>query len=109
MRDELFLDVGVCILRSTHRLGVCRELGIAIFTHAKHWNIILSSDDPKFAFRHALFSHGCGPDSYPVEIQPAPLVAVRTPNEYRTVILPVSDAEAAAQISLDDAFRTPHA
>ena len=29
----------------------CRELGIAIFTHAKHRNIILSFDDPKLAFR----------------------------------------------------------
>jgi hypothetical protein len=48
-----FLDVGVCILRLAYSLGICRELGIAIFTHAKHRNIILSFDDPKFAFRHA--------------------------------------------------------
>ena len=34
------------------------------------------------------------------------LVAVRTPNEYRAVVLPVADAEAAAQINLDHAFRT---
>jgi len=34
------------------------------------------------------------------------LVAVRTPNEYRVVILPVADAEAAAQINLNHAFRT---
>jgi hypothetical protein len=45
--NELFLDVGVCILRSAYSLGICRELGIAIFTHAKHRNIILSFDDPK--------------------------------------------------------------
>lgn len=51
VRDELFLDVGVCILRSAYSLGTCRELGIAIFTHAKHRNIILSFDDPKLAFR----------------------------------------------------------
>lgn len=54
VRDELFLDVGVCILRSAYSLGICRELGIAIFTHAKHREIILSFDDPKLAFRHAL-------------------------------------------------------
>lgn len=34
------------------------------------------------------------------------LVAVRTPNEYRAVVLPVAEAEAAAQINLDHAFRT---
>ena len=28
VRDELFLDVGVCILRSAYSLGICRELGI---------------------------------------------------------------------------------
>jgi hypothetical protein len=54
VRDELFLDVGVCILRSAYSLGICRELGIATFTHAKHRDIILSFDDPKLAFRHAL-------------------------------------------------------
>ena len=54
VRDELFLDVGVCILRSAYSLRICRELGIAIFTHAKHREIILSFDDPKLAFRHAL-------------------------------------------------------
>jgi hypothetical protein len=52
VRDELFLDVGVCILRSAYSLGICRELGIATFTHAKHRDIILSFDDPKLAFRH---------------------------------------------------------
>ena len=34
------------------------------------------------------------------------LVAVRTPSEYRVVILPVAQAEAAAQINLNHAFRT---
>jgi hypothetical protein len=47
--NELFLDVGVCILRSADSLGICRELDITIFTHAKHRNIILSFDDPKLA------------------------------------------------------------
>ena len=51
MCNELFLDVGVCILRSAYSLGIYRELGIAIFTHAKHRNIILSFDEPKLAFR----------------------------------------------------------
>lgn len=37
---------------------------------------------------------------------PAAMVAVRTANEYRAVILPVADAEAAAQINLDHALRT---
>lgn len=53
VRDELFLDVGVCILRSAYSLGICRELGIATFTNAKHRHIILSFDDPKLAFRYA--------------------------------------------------------
>jgi hypothetical protein len=57
----LFLDVGVCILRSAYSLGICRELGIAIFTHAKHRNIILSFDDPKLAFRHAQVSQRADP------------------------------------------------
>jgi hypothetical protein len=61
VRDELFLDVGVCILRSAYGLGTCRELGIAIFTHAKHRNIILSFDDPKLAFRHAQVSQRTDP------------------------------------------------
>ena len=73
VRDELFLDVGVCILRSAYSLGICSELGIAIFTHAKHRNIILSFDDPKLAFRHAPSFPESGPDCYPVEIQTAPL------------------------------------
>jgi hypothetical protein len=34
------------------------------------------------------------------------LLAVRTPNEYRAVVLPVAEAEVAAQINLDHAFRT---
>jgi len=51
VRNELFLDVGVCILGSAYGLGICRELGTATFTHAKHRNIILSFDDPKLAFR----------------------------------------------------------
>lgn len=34
------------------------------------------------------------------------LVAVRTPSEYRAVVLPLADAEAAAQINLNHAFRT---
>ena len=58
--------------RSAYSLGICRELGIAIFTHAKHREIILSFDDPKLAFRHALIFPQGGPDCYPVEIQPAP-------------------------------------
>ena len=62
VRDELFLDAGVCILRSAYSLGTCRELDIAIFTHAKHRNIILSFDDPKLAFRHAPSSPQSGPD-----------------------------------------------
>jgi hypothetical protein len=49
--NELFLDVGVCILRSAYSLGIYREPGIAIFTHAKHRNIIVSFDDPKLTFR----------------------------------------------------------
>jgi hypothetical protein len=39
VRNELFLDVGVCILRLGDSLGICRELGVAIFTKAKHRNI----------------------------------------------------------------------
>jgi hypothetical protein len=73
VRDELFLDVSVCILRSAYSLGICRELGIATFTNAEHRDIILSFDDPKLAFRHALSLPQGGPDCYPVEIQPAPL------------------------------------
>jgi hypothetical protein len=61
VRDELFLDAGVCILRSAYSLGIYRELGIAIFTHAMHRNIILSFDDPKLAFRHAQVSQRTNP------------------------------------------------
>ena len=57
MSDELFLDDGVCILRPADGLRICRELGIAIFTYARHRNIVLSFDDPKPACRRqfALF------------------------------------------------------
>jgi hypothetical protein len=61
VRDELLLDVGVSILRSADSLGICRELGIAIFTHAKDRNIILSFDDPKLAFRLAQVSRRADP------------------------------------------------
>jgi hypothetical protein len=57
VRNELFLDVGVCILGSAYGLWICRELGTATFTHAKHRNIILSFDDPKLAFRSFFHSH----------------------------------------------------
>ena len=40
--NELLLDVGVCILRTAYSLGICRELGIAIFTYAKHTGILFS-------------------------------------------------------------------
>jgi hypothetical protein len=53
VRDELFLDKVVCVLRSAYNLWIGRELGIAIFTHAKHRKVIFSFDDPKLAFRHA--------------------------------------------------------
>lgn len=53
VRDELLLDVGVGILRSAYSRGVCRELGIAIFTNTKHGNIIFSFDDPEFALRNS--------------------------------------------------------
>jgi hypothetical protein len=58
VRDELFLDEGVCILRPADSLRICRELGIAIFTYAKHRNIVLSFDDPKLAFR-SFDTDGC--------------------------------------------------
>ena len=35
------------------------------------------------------------------------LVCVKSPTEYRCVVLPVDTAEAAAQLNLDHAFRTP--
>jgi hypothetical protein len=53
VRNELLLDVGVGILRSADSRGVCRELGIAIFTNTKHGNIIFSFDDPEFALRNS--------------------------------------------------------
>jgi hypothetical protein len=34
------------------------------------------------------------------------LIAVRTPSEYRCVVLPLTDAEKAAQINLDRDYRT---
>ena len=58
VRDELFLDEGVCILRAADSLRISRELGIAIFTYAKHRNIVLSFDDPKLAFR-SFDADGC--------------------------------------------------
>ena len=53
MRDELLLDVGMGIFGLAYDLGICRELGVTAFTHAKHGNIILPSDDPESTFRHA--------------------------------------------------------
>jgi hypothetical protein len=53
VHDELFLYEGVRILRSAYSSGICRELGIARFTHAKHGNILLPFEDPKPAFRYA--------------------------------------------------------
>ena len=53
VRDELFLDEGVRILRLACSRRICHELGIAKFTHAKHRNIILSFHDSKLALRHA--------------------------------------------------------
>jgi hypothetical protein len=53
VRDELLLDVGMSILSLAYSLGICRELGVATFTDAKHRNIVLPFDDPEFAFRHA--------------------------------------------------------
>jgi hypothetical protein len=35
------------------------------------------------------------------------LVAVRSPTEYRCVVLPAKDAKRAAQLNLDRSFRTP--
>jgi hypothetical protein len=53
VRDELFLDEGVCILRSVYNHRIRHELAVATFTHAKHRNIILSFHDSKLALRHA--------------------------------------------------------
>jgi len=61
--NELFLNVVVCVLRSAYSLGICRELGIAIFTHAKHRNIILSFDDPKLALRSSDPDRSCSAGS----------------------------------------------
>jgi hypothetical protein len=52
MRNELMLQVGVRILRSAYGVGICRELGTAIFAHTKHGNIILSFDDPELVRRN---------------------------------------------------------
>jgi hypothetical protein len=60
VRDELFLNEGVCILRSAYRFGICRELSVAIFTHAKHRNVLFSLDDPKLAFHHGSSSLRAG-------------------------------------------------
>ena len=53
VRNELFLDIGVCILSLAYRVGIYPELGVTIFAHAKHRNIVLPSDDPEFTSRHA--------------------------------------------------------
>jgi hypothetical protein len=53
VRDELFLDIGVCILGLAYSRRICGELGITVFTHAKHRKVVLPFDDPKLAFRHA--------------------------------------------------------
>ena len=50
---NLFLDEGVCTPRSVYKSQDPHELGIAIFTHAKHRNIILSFHDSELALRHA--------------------------------------------------------
>jgi hypothetical protein len=50
VRDELCLDVGMCILCLGYTLGTRRELGLAAFTDAKHRDIVFSFDDPKYAF-----------------------------------------------------------
>ena len=71
VRDELFLDVGVCILRSAYSLGICRELGIATFTHAKHRDIILSFDDPKLCVSPSLSRFIMSEDG---RVSPAPRV-----------------------------------
>ena len=52
VRDEWSLDFGVCIPSLAHTLGMRRELGIRVFTHAKHRDIVFSFDDPKSTFRH---------------------------------------------------------
>ena len=59
MQDELFLDVGVCILRSAYGLGICRELNMAMLADAKHREIILSFDNPKLSFRRVLSPPYC--------------------------------------------------
>lgn len=53
VRDELFLDEGVCILRSVYSHRTRHELAVATFTHTKHRNIILSFHDFKLALHHA--------------------------------------------------------
>jgi len=61
VRDELFLDEGVCILRSAYSRRIRYELGIATFTHAKHRNIVFSFHDSKLALRHASSSPRADP------------------------------------------------
>jgi hypothetical protein len=69
----------VCILRSAYNRRICHELGIAIFTHAKHRNIIFSFHDSKLAFRHASSSHRADPIAFyfphgdPSPTRPQPL------------------------------------
>jgi len=53
VRDELFLDEVVCILRSVYSHRIRHELAVATFTHTEHRNIILSFHDSKLALRHA--------------------------------------------------------
>jgi hypothetical protein len=56
--DELSLDISVCVLSLAHTLGMRCELGITVFTHAKHRDIFSSFDDPKSTFRRTQFSIG---------------------------------------------------
>ncbi|MGA8440116.1 MAG: hypothetical protein WB762_24325 [Candidatus Sulfotelmatobacter sp.] len=57
VRYELSLDVGVCMLSLTRTFGMRRELGITVFTQAKHRNIVFPFDDPKSTFRHIQVFH----------------------------------------------------
>jgi hypothetical protein len=52
VRDELFLDEAVGILRSVYSHRIRHELAVATFTHTKHRNIMLSFHDSKLALRH---------------------------------------------------------
>jgi hypothetical protein len=58
VRDKLLLDEGVCILRPADSFRIRREFCVAIFTYAKHRNIVLPFDDPKLAFRRS-YTDGC--------------------------------------------------